>query len=152
LLGLLDLGATVWAKSEERKVTVCELVSGPSLKIVVEPTDSIVRDLQARATAIAYHMVVLVSGNLIHEVLLGIQGRLDDSVAGQELECAVDRRLCQSACATAGPGEDLSGGEVGSRFEQDMQDRQALGGDPEPEGSEAGGVVNGAGHEWAYCK
>jgi hypothetical protein len=89
---LLDRAAS-WAYPEQAEMTVGKVVSAASLQIAVEMIYEVVFDLDARAAPAADQVMVLVCGDLVHEVPLRVQCWLDESIAGEELEGAIDRRL-----------------------------------------------------------
>jgi len=65
-------------------------------------------DFDRRSAGAANEMVVAVARDLIHQMLLGIQGGLDNAVLRQEIQRAVDRWLRDPGRRTPGLLVDLN--------------------------------------------
>ena len=70
-----------------------QLVAAVGLQLLIEALHEIVLDLQALAAGSANEMMMLMSCDLIDEVLLGVECRLHNASLRKELESAVDGGL-----------------------------------------------------------
>ena len=95
-------------------------------------------------------MVMLMRGDLIDEVLLGIQRRLCQAVAGQELEGAVDGRVRETGHYGVPPGRPapVTGG---NRMAQRVEDGKALRSHPKAKRPQLRRILAITCHRFIYC-